>query len=160
MLCYKICGNDFTNWKWESLLSTVQGHEDTNKLTSGTATVVVAGHQPFHPFHFGPRPFHFGSPLDPGQRVPDPLVGTLPFKLTGKYCTKRKVPIYKFWSRAGFVLRERRWCQANWTLRHVATVWRVIRFRVGKKTSGYAGWHVPLSVSDSGHFLCHFLDVG
>ncbi|PSN58192.1 hypothetical protein C0J52_06007 [Blattella germanica] len=39
-------------------------------------------HQPFHPFHFGPRPFHFGNPLDPGQRVPDPLVGSLPFKLT------------------------------------------------------------------------------
>ncbi|KAJ9573921.1 hypothetical protein L9F63_008694, partial [Diploptera punctata] len=40
-------------------------------------------HQPFHPFHFGPRPFHFGPSLDPGQRVPDPLVGSLPFKLTG-----------------------------------------------------------------------------
>ncbi|XP_021942374.1 runt-related transcription factor 3-like isoform X2 [Zootermopsis nevadensis] len=39
-------------------------------------------HQPFHPFHFGPRPFHLGNPLDPGHRVPDPLVGTLPFKLT------------------------------------------------------------------------------
>ncbi|XP_049799590.1 uncharacterized protein LOC126234892 [Schistocerca nitens] len=39
-------------------------------------------HQQFHPFHFGPRPFHFGSPLD-GQRVHDPLVGSLPFKLSG-----------------------------------------------------------------------------
>ncbi|GLG94574.1 Protein lozenge [Gryllus bimaculatus] len=38
-------------------------------------------HQAFHPFHFGPRPFPFGGPLDPG-RVPDPLVGSLPFKLT------------------------------------------------------------------------------
>lgn len=51
-----------------------------------TTVLIVAGHQPFHPFHFGPRPFHLGNPLDPGHRVPDPLVGTLPFKLTGKRC--------------------------------------------------------------------------
>nr|CAD7427309.1 unnamed protein product [Timema monikensis] len=38
-------------------------------------------HQQFHPFHFGGRPFHFGNPLDP-QRVSDPLVGSLPFKLS------------------------------------------------------------------------------
>jgi hypothetical protein len=49
-----------------------------------TTVLIVTGHQPFHPFHFGPRPFHFGNPLDPGQRVPNPLVGSLPFKLTGK----------------------------------------------------------------------------
>ncbi|XP_071439007.1 runt-related transcription factor 3-like [Hetaerina americana] len=39
-------------------------------------------HQAFHPFHFGHRPFQFGSPLDP-QRIPDPLVASLPFKLSG-----------------------------------------------------------------------------
>lgn len=33
----------------------------------------VPGHQPFHPFHFGPRPFPFGHPQDP-----------LGFKLSGK----------------------------------------------------------------------------
>lgn len=31
-------------------------------------------HQGFHPFPFGPRPFH-----------PDPLTGGLPFKLSGTY---------------------------------------------------------------------------
>ncbi|XP_054269643.1 runt-related transcription factor 1-like isoform X1 [Macrosteles quadrilineatus] len=35
-------------------------------------------HQPFHPFHFGPRPFPFGPHLDP-QRVAE----SLPFKLSG-----------------------------------------------------------------------------
>ncbi|XP_046672760.1 segmentation protein Runt-like isoform X2 [Homalodisca vitripennis] len=35
-------------------------------------------HQPFHPFHFGPRPFPFGAHLDP-QRVAE----SLPFKLSG-----------------------------------------------------------------------------
>ncbi|KAF4525734.1 hypothetical protein B566_EDAN001994 [Ephemera danica] len=40
-------------------------------------------HQAFHPFHFGHRAhFHFGNPLDQ-PRVPDPLVGSLPFKLSG-----------------------------------------------------------------------------
>ncbi|KAL0275108.1 UNVERIFIED_CONTAM: hypothetical protein PYX00_003069 [Menopon gallinae] len=39
-------------------------------------------HQQFHPFHFGPRPFHFGNPLDP-QKIADPMVGSLPFKLSG-----------------------------------------------------------------------------
>jgi len=34
----------------------------------------VAGHQAFHPFHFGPRPFPFGHPQDP-----------LGFKLSGKW---------------------------------------------------------------------------
>lgn len=33
----------------------------------------VPGHQAFHPFHFGPRPFPFGHPQDP-----------LGFKLSGK----------------------------------------------------------------------------
>lgn len=33
----------------------------------------VIGHQAFHPFHFGPRPFPFGHPQDP-----------LGFKLSGK----------------------------------------------------------------------------
>ncbi|KAK6617023.1 hypothetical protein RUM44_005380 [Polyplax serrata] len=42
-------------------------------------------HQQFHPFHFGPRPFHFGNPLDP-QRVADPMMGSLLFKLPGKHC--------------------------------------------------------------------------
>ncbi|CAH0388398.1 unnamed protein product [Bemisia tabaci] len=36
-------------------------------------------HQSFHPFHFAPRAFPFGTPLDP-QRVAD-----LPFKLSGKH---------------------------------------------------------------------------
>ncbi|XP_039283412.1 runt-related transcription factor 3-like isoform X2 [Nilaparvata lugens] len=35
-------------------------------------------HQQFHPFHFGPRPFPFGNPLDP-QRLGEGL----PFKLSG-----------------------------------------------------------------------------
>ncbi|XP_063243243.1 runt-related transcription factor 1-like [Bacillus rossius redtenbacheri] len=51
-------------------------------------------HQQFHPFHFGPRPFHFGNPLD--QRVPDPLVGALPFKLTGE--CDRYISMLFFWA--------------------------------------------------------------
>ncbi|XP_059478952.1 runt-related transcription factor 1-like isoform X2 [Neocloeon triangulifer] len=40
-------------------------------------------HQAFHPFHFGHRThFHFGNPLDQ-PRIPDPLAGSLPFKLSG-----------------------------------------------------------------------------
>ncbi|EEB14887.1 runx1, putative [Pediculus humanus corporis] len=56
-------------------------------------------HQQFHPFHFGPRPFHFGNPLDP-QRITDPMVGSLPFKLPVKVFTF-KLPSIKI-----FVIRK------------------------------------------------------
>ncbi|XP_060850608.1 runt-related transcription factor 3-like isoform X1 [Rhopalosiphum padi] len=36
-----------------------------------------AGNQGFHPFHFGPRPFPFGTPLDPNR------IAELPLKLSG-----------------------------------------------------------------------------
>ncbi|XP_065353807.1 runt-related transcription factor 1-like isoform X1 [Cloeon dipterum] len=40
-------------------------------------------HQAFHPFHFGHRShFHFGNPLDQ-PRIPDPLAGSINFKLSG-----------------------------------------------------------------------------
>ncbi|XP_050060993.1 protein lozenge-like isoform X1 [Aphis gossypii] len=35
------------------------------------------GNQGFHPFHFGPRPFPFGTPLDPNR------IAELPLKLSG-----------------------------------------------------------------------------
>ncbi|XP_026684337.1 runt-related transcription factor 1-like [Diaphorina citri] len=38
------------------------------------------GHSSFHPFHFGPRPFPFGNPLDVHGR---PTNDALPFKLSG-----------------------------------------------------------------------------
>jgi len=48
------------------------------------AIIDVAGHQAFHPFHFGHRShFHFGNPLDQ-PRISDPLAGSLPFKLSGE----------------------------------------------------------------------------
>ncbi|XP_050434776.1 runt-related transcription factor 2-like [Adelges cooleyi] len=37
----------------------------------------LAGNQGFHPFHFGPRPFPFGTPLDPNR------IAELPLKLSG-----------------------------------------------------------------------------
>lgn len=40
-----------------------------------------AGNQGFHPFHFGPRPFPFGTPLDPNR------IAELPLKLSGKRFT-------------------------------------------------------------------------
>ncbi|XP_075210248.1 uncharacterized protein LOC142317575 [Lycorma delicatula] len=45
---------------------------------SKTSMCLFSGHQQFHPFHFGPRPFPFGNPLDP-QRIGEGL----PFKLSG-----------------------------------------------------------------------------
>lgn len=39
-----------------------------------------AGNQGFHPFHFGPRPFPFGTPLDPNR------IAELPLKLSGERC--------------------------------------------------------------------------
>ncbi|KAF0766956.1 runt-related transcription factor 1-like isoform X2 [Aphis craccivora] len=41
--------------------------------------------QGFHPFHFGPRPFPFGTPLDPNR------IAELPLKLSGKHFS-----IFKF----------------------------------------------------------------
>lgn len=38
-----------------------------------------AGNQGFHPFHFGPRPFPFGTPLDPNR------IAELPLKLSGNH---------------------------------------------------------------------------
>jgi len=43
----------------------------------------AGNHQGFHPFHFGPRPFPFGTPLDPNR------IAELPLKLSGKTTTSR-----------------------------------------------------------------------
>ncbi|RZF47686.1 hypothetical protein LSTR_LSTR005703 [Laodelphax striatellus] len=54
---------------------TVDGPREPRSKTNFS---FISGHQQFHPFHFGPRPFPFGNPLDP-QRLGDGL----PFKLSG-----------------------------------------------------------------------------
>ncbi|KAG8273811.1 hypothetical protein J6590_011356 [Homalodisca vitripennis] len=56
---------------------TVDGPREPRSKTS-ECSHFLSGHQPFHPFHFGPRPFPFGAHLDP-QRVAE----SLPFKLSG-----------------------------------------------------------------------------
>jgi len=123
-----------------------------------TATVIVAGHQPFHPFHFGPRPFHFGNPLDPGQRVPDPLVGTLPFKLTGKYWAQcrvlLKVLVVGWICTAGEEMISGK-LDVTSLLHGASSGWGSRGWPPDKQ--GYNIFHNQYRAVD---FLCHWLDFG
>jgi hypothetical protein len=65
MQCYKICGKVIKNREWGSLLHAVQGHKNTEELTSCNSNCDFCRSSVFSPFPLWAAPLSFRQPARP-----------------------------------------------------------------------------------------------